>query len=273
MTSVWLNGRLLDSADARLDVAERGFLLGEAAFETISLKNGALRRWDRHLSRLGNGLAYLNQVKADLSGIPHAVAALSEALNLTEGVIRVTIGGGVGEGFEPNENPKPTVLVTLRPRPEPPQSVRLVTLDGVRRGGVPSDRFKLAGYADNLAARREARASGGDMAVLRGSDGQPACCDVANLFWIDRDGAVMTPGIETGALPGTTRAAILDAASNAGLTIHEASQNTTPLADAVAVAVTNAVMGVVPVSSLDDRWHDTDHPVLQRLIALERAAD
>jgi branched-chain amino acid aminotransferase len=274
VAEVWFNGELRSASEAGLDVHERGFLLGEAAFETMRWSAGAIRRWPRHRARLEAGLTYLGLPPPDLDAIEAAAVALADALDISEGVLRLTVGGGCeGQGVVRHPESAPTVLLTLRPRPEPPASVRLAVLDGVRRGGVPSDRFKLSGYADNIAARRQAAALGADMAVMLGPDGQtPACADTANLFWIDADGGVFTPSVKAGALPGTTRAALLDGAVQAGLSIEEAGQGQTRFQDAVAACVTNAVMGVVPVASIDGRPVDADHTVLQTLIALEQNA-
>jgi branched-subunit amino acid aminotransferase/4-amino-4-deoxychorismate lyase len=274
MAEVWLNGELRSAEAAGLNPNERGFLLGEAAFETMRWGEGAIRRWDRHRARLEGGLGFLSVPVPDLNGIEAAAAELAEALKVTDGVLRLTVGGGRdGVGLVRVSESPATVLLTLRPRPTPPAALRLTVLDGVRRGGLPSERFKLAGYADNIAARRLAAAQGADMAVMLGPDGHtPACADSANLFWVDAEDRVVTPPIEHGALPGTTRAALLEAAAKTGQGIEEASPERSSFQEAVAACVTNAVMGVVPVASVNDRPLATDHPMLQALIALERGA-
>lgn len=274
MAEIWLNGAICEADKAGLNVHERGFLLGEAAFETMRWSAGAIRRWPRHRARLEGGLDFLGLPRPDLDRIEHAAAALADALDIAEGVLRLTVaGGGEGQGVVRHPQGAPTVLLTLRPRPEPPASLHLAVLEGVRRGGLPSERFKLAGYADNIAARRLAAAQGADMAVMLGPDGgTPACADSANLFLMSAGGGVFTPPVSAGALPGTTRAAILAASQASGLLIEEAGKGRPSFQDAVAACVTNAVIGVVPVASIDGRPLDADHPALQRLIALERTA-
>jgi hypothetical protein len=64
----------------------------------------------------------------------------------------------------------------------------------------------------------------------------------------------------------------LECAAQAGLSIGEAGQGRPSFQGAVAACVTNAVMGVVPVASINGRPLDVDHPALQTLIALERTA-
>ncbi len=272
MARAWLNGQLIDAEALAIGIDERGFLLGEAAFETLRWRDGAIRRWPRHRSRLEMGLSYLGIPIPDLDEIPRAAEMLTAEAALGEAVLRLTVGGGRSPGFERSANEAATVLLTVRPRPKPPASIQLAILPGLRRAGVPSNQFKLGGYGDNTAARREARALGADMAVMCGAQGQPVCCDVANLFWVDGSGTIVTPPVSAGALPGTTRAALLEAAPGAGLEIVEASLDTARLDDALAACVTNAVMGAVPVASIDGRALDLTHPVLTALIELEKTA-
>ncbi len=273
MARVWFNGEICDASKARLGVDDRGFLLGEAAFETLRWSGGAIRRWDRHAARLKSGLEYLGLPAPNLESIEAAAEALAKAEGLTEGVLRLTVSGGRGTGFEPPADCTPSCLLTLTLRSQPPEAIRLAVVEQHPRSSTPGSRHKLSGYGENLAARREARRRGADMAVMPGPDGQaPVCCDVANLFWIGAEGQVVTPPVEAGALPGTTRAAVLEAAEAAGLGIVMAGATTSTFSGAVAACVTNAVMGCVPVASVDGRELDVSHPVLAQLIELEQSA-
>ena len=273
MAKVWLNGALVDEAEPALSVHERGFLLGEAAFETMRWCDGGIRRWPRHRERLLGGLSYLGVPMPDLDQIGSAAAELANVNQIGDGVLRLTVSGGASPGFERGDGVEATLALSLRPRPVPPEAVKLAVLSGMRRAALPSSTFKLAGYADNTAARREARALNADMAVMLGADSLPVCCDVANLFWITRGGEILTPSVERGALPGTARAALLDAAGAAGIAIDCAPGKAVGLDTAVAAFVTNAVMGAVPASAIDGRPLDVEHPVLKTLVALEATAD
>jgi branched-subunit amino acid aminotransferase/4-amino-4-deoxychorismate lyase len=274
MAEAWLNGRFLRADEPGLSLAERGFLLGEAAFETMRVVDGEIRRWPRHASRLQGGLGFLGLPAPNLDDIEDAASSLARRNAVTDGVGRLTVGGGPhGGGVVRDSRAETTVLLTLKPRPTPPASVSLALLDGARRGGLSSERFKLAGYAECLAARREARARGADMAVLCGPDGvSPACADSANLFWIDARDRVFTPALSTGALPGTTRAAVIEAAQAAGLGIKDAGLGREGLNAALAACVTNAVMGAVPVSAMDGRPLAVDHALVRRLQQFEQSA-
>ena len=274
MAEVWINGCFVPEETPALLPSERGFLLGEAAFETMRIVDGVIRRWSRHAARLQDGLEFLGLPSPQLADVEAAALSLADRSGVVDGVVRLTVGGGaLGGGVLRDSPAETTTLLTVKSRPEPPESVTLAVLDGARRGGLASERFKLAGYAENTAARRQARARGADMAVLRGRDGEsPACADSATLFWIDADQRLFTPSLSTGALPGTTRAALLDAARTHYLVIEEIEVGAQSLRGAVAVCVANAVMGVVPASRIDGRTLLSDHPVLLRLQDVEAGA-
>ncbi len=273
MSRVWLDGRVLEAGEAHIDPADRGFLLGDGAFETMRLEVGAIRRWDRHCARLASALKLLEIAPPDWAEIERAARRLAQDDGLEEAVVRLTVSRGPrGRGFAMSAGEPGTVLVSVSAHPGPLTPPSLVTIDAPRREPTSlSARFKSLGYADALHARRRALARGGDMAVMLSSAGAPACADCANLIWITGREA-FTPALSTGAMPGTTRAALLEAAADEGLRLREGVFDRAALNQAEAVAVTNAVIGAAPCAALDGRALNTDHPLLEALARLERHA-
>jgi branched-chain amino acid aminotransferase len=110
------------------------------------------------------------------------------------------------------------------------------------------------------------------MAVLgSGLDGAVVCADCANVFAV-LDGRIVTPPVSAGALPGTARAALLEASMQQGTPILERALSQADIARAEAVFVTNAVSGVVPASRVDGRALDPCHPLVLAATALEADA-
>src|SRR5690606_24725276 len=72
---IFLNGKLLDPAEARIDPADRGFLLGDGLFETLRAYRGRPFRLAAHLARLRAG--------AEVLGIPVPMtdAAIADAVS------------------------------------------------------------------------------------------------------------------------------------------------------------------------------------------------
>lgn len=269
MSTVWLDGAFVDAQEARIDPADRGFLLGDGAFETMRFARGAVRRWSAHAGRLAAALDTLGIAAPDWRALREACHALPGRNGLKEAVVRLTVSRGAhGRGFDAPQGGPGTVLVTASPLAPRPDGVRLATIDAPRREPTSlSTRFKPIGYGDALHARQLAKAKGADMALMLSSAGAPSCADCANLVWISGR-HFAAPGREAGALAGTTRAVMLELMreesllQNAGL----------PLGEAEAAFICNAVMGVVPVRAIDGRALTAEDETIARLKAAEETA-
>ncbi len=270
--NVWLDGEFLDASDAHVNVADRGFLLGDGLFETVRFEAGTLRRWTRHEARLRAGLEALG-IAASLPGdLPRLAADLAARNGLDRAVVRLTVTrGSGGRGLDGMSETKPCVLMTAGPLPErdPPA---LVLVNAPRRAPLMlAAHFKMIGYGDSIFARREARAKGADMAVMLSPGGHVACADSANLFWVTGR-TVFTPSLNTGALNGTTRAAILEACAGRDLHIEEDALRPESISSAEAILVTNALWGAVPAASLDGRPLKNDHALVRLIQEIEAQA-
>lgn len=205
---VWLNGALLDADAARIAPDDRGFTLADGLFETLQARGGAVLRLEAHLARLRRG--------ASLLGLPlprldygQILADTLAANGLADGVLRLTLSRGRGaRGVLPPAESTPTVLVTGAPLP-PLSSVRLVIARVTRRNEFsPLSGIKSLNYLDNILARQEAAGRGADDAVLLNTQGRIAETSMANVFVV-KDGALLTPPVGDGALPGVMRAELL----------------------------------------------------------------
>ncbi|MBI1263707.1 MAG: 2-keto-4-methylthiobutyrate aminotransferase [Alphaproteobacteria bacterium] len=274
MSEVWLNGRYVAADEARIGIADRGFLLGDGAFETIRAETGRLRRWPRHRARLAGALGVLQIAPPDWVAVESAARRLAREHG-EAAVVRITISRGEhGPGMTAPPGEPGTVLVTARAMAPAPRVLNAILVRDLRREPTSlATRFKLTQYADPLHARRQAASVGADMALMLSSSGHLSCADSASLFWIEAGGRVATPGADCAALNGTARGALMLACAEAGITLDEVKAGPDALQRAEAVFITNAVMGVVPVARVDDRSFDADHPMLARLSDMERAAE
>jgi branched-chain amino acid aminotransferase/4-amino-4-deoxychorismate lyase len=97
--------------------------------------------------------------------------------------------------------------------------------------------------------------AGADEALILNTDGHVACASAANLFWLAQ-GRLLTPALDCGVLAGVTRAQVLQRASQGGLETAEVMLGPDALDGAEAIFLTNSLMGVRPVWSLDGRRLD-----------------
>lgn len=213
---VWRNGRLTPAAEA-VSAWDRGFTLGDGAFETMRVEAGAPVFWAEHLARLSRGLAYLGIPSPDrLEGAKAGVFELARAADLqkSRGVARLTVTRGQGgRGLAAAPDAEPTAVVTLSRAPRDEDGpLQLIEFRDALRAAGPAAQFKfIAGYGPNIAAQRAAAAAGADDAVLFNSSGRVASISIGNIYAIAPSGAVTTPPPTEGALPGVARAALLAA--------------------------------------------------------------
>ncbi|ABC21932.1 aminotransferase class IV [Rhodospirillum rubrum] len=206
---IWLNDRLVPAAKARIDPADRGFLLGDGLFETIPARDGRPLRLAAHLARLGRGARILG-IPLPALDIAAALAATLAANDLSEGVLRLTLTRGPGpRGLLPPPAPKPTIMITATAFPPPTGPARLIVATRTRRNEAsPLSTIKYLAYGDAILARQEAAERGADDAILLNLGGRVAETTVATLF-IVQGGRLLTPPQTDGALPGILRAEML----------------------------------------------------------------
>jgi branched-chain amino acid aminotransferase len=241
---VWQDGLILAPEDAHVGLSDRGLLLGDGLFETVTVCRGRICDLEAHLARLAAGLAVLGFAQSvDIPKLRAGIAHYLTSEAASSAVLRITVTRGTGpRGLAPPETPCPTILMTLSPMPparETPLSLHIATVTR-RNEHSPLSRIKALPYLDNLLALSEARAQGADDALMLNTRGTIACASVANVFVI-RDKRLETPPVSDGALPGTMRALVLSMAKQAGLAPAEISLEVTGLAGADHVFLTNSI--------------------------------
>ncbi len=247
----WLNGEWRTGRDA-ISIDDRGFLLGDGVFETIFLRRGVPAFLDEHLQRLSDALRYLNINAAAPAAIEDIIRELTDRNGLaeTDACLRITVSRGAGgRGLATvSENAAPTVLMTVSPAaPLRREPMRLIISRYPRATAGASVRCKTPAYLDNILAREEAAAAGADDALMLNAAGRVACATAANVFAMFPDGAVATPPIEDGALPGVVRGVLLSRCGGSGVAMETRSIAADAL-NGVELALTNSLMGVARAS-------------------------
>ncbi|MFP6742452.1 MAG: aminotransferase class IV [Alphaproteobacteria bacterium] len=251
---IWLNGALAPIDEARIDPRDRGFLLGDGLFETLPAVSGRLFRLADHRARMARGAELLGLPappdQADLEDAALTVLA-ANGLAHDHAALRITYSRGPGpRGLLPPVDPSPTLLISVAPaRPTTAPATAAVTAQR-RNHLAPTSRIKCLGYLDNILARREADQAGADEGLMLNGVGDLACASAANLFMVE-GGALLTPAIDHGALPGITRAVVMALAAANGIEAVEAAVTPERLAAAAEAFLTNSLIGVRPLVAVD----------------------
>lgn len=232
---------------------DRGLLLGDGLFETLRAEAGHILDWYAHWDRLTRGCEALGLHAPEEA---EALARSREALRSVFapiGALRITwTAGSGGRGLDRPETPEGRLLVSAVAY-EPPKRPAVLITSGVRRNeGSPTSRLKSLAYLDNVLARREATDRGADEAVVLNTRGQVACATAANLFWFEDD-ILTTPALDCGVLDGVVRSRLIALAIQSGLAVREGHADPEVLIGATGLFLTNSLIGVRPVASLDGR--------------------
>ncbi|MEE8347081.1 MAG: aminotransferase class IV, partial [Dehalococcoidia bacterium] len=249
MRWIFVNGKLIERSAARVSAQDRGLLYGYGLFETMRSYDGRVFRLEEHYRRLCDGASRLAMaVPLSLGDVGEAVDAVLKRNDLADAYLRLTVTAG-----QPPDVAGPTedssVVLTAGPLTDyPPEMYRRgvsAVVSSVRRNETsPLARVKSLNYLDNLLAREDARRRGADEAILLNTRGKVAEGSAVNLFLVEGH-RLLTPGIESGALPGITRQAVLELAADAGMEAVESSEiETQMLHDASEAFLTNSVMEV-----------------------------
>jgi len=253
----FLNGQLLPEGEARVSIADRGFLYGDSVFETTRVQAGRALFLSEHLERLTQGMQLLGfAVQPTQPEMRAACEQLIRANALPSGVLRVAVTRGVGtRGANPAGTHSPTLLATLTPLADLAQRTergyRLVTTQWRKPpSSVLPNQAKTGNYLNSILAMQQAALLQADEAVLLDIDGNIAECSQSSLFFVHA-GVLRTAALSSGVLHSITRSFVLRVAAELAVHVEEGNIAPASVAQAQEVFISNSVIGIMPVAQLD----------------------
>ena len=256
---VWLDGRIVDGADARIPVTDHGLLYGDGIFEGIRIYARRVFRLGDHLRRFGAAARAIGlELPGGLDAMEKILLETARAYAADEAYLRLVATRGSGElGVDPTECHSPTVFciadeIQLYDAEKLARGIDLVTVS-VRRPAADAldPRIKSLNYLNSVLAKREARLRGADEALILNASGHVAEAAVANVFAV-RDGVLSTPPATDGALEGITRASVFEIARDLGVEACERTLGRFDLFASDECFLTGTGARIVAVATLDD---------------------
>jgi branched-chain amino acid aminotransferase len=255
-----VDGTLVDAADATVSVRDRGFLYGDAAFETMRAYGGECFEWDAHADRLDRTCEALSLDHGlDRETLAERIEETLDANELQDGSVKLSISRGVQPGKltpEPVEDPTVVVIVSELPRggrDGSPVWDDHATVQTVDRPRVPEATMpagvKTHNYLPGVLARLDLD-DGADEALTCDPDGPIAEGATSNLCCI-RDGTLCTPSADLALLPGVTRRVVLSLAEAAGIPVEEGRYTAADVSAADEAFLTNSTWELRPIDTLD----------------------
>ncbi|MEZ7173453.1 aminodeoxychorismate lyase [Sporosarcina sp. OR05] len=256
MQYCWMNGEYKRAEELLISPFDHGFLYGIGFFETFRTYDGHVFLFEEHMERLARALEeYRISMPYTTEEIRAAVQRLTALSADRDGYFRLNISAGTHEiGLAPSRYDSPNVILFRKELPQvergtPKKGVWLETLRNLPESSV---RHKSHNYMNNVKGRLELPSLKEQEGIFVTAEGYVAEGITSNVFWI-KDGMLFTPSIETGILPGITRAFVLVIAEEAGMRVHEGFFPKSVVEQADEVFISNAVQELVPLLQIGDK--------------------
>lgn len=262
---VCLNGHFIPAENATVTISDGAVLFGDTLFETFKARGRKILLQQEHLNRLEQA-AGLIDLPFERERISSALGHMAASLTAVHSRLRLTLSRGPFSGLDFPPSDQGYFLLTAVPTQEPTAAERA---DGAVCVSAPNKRvnalshlpqMKRGNYADCLYAINYAHQNGAREAlfidnhlVLEGA--------TTNIFAMI-DGRLITPPTGNIILDGIMRRQVLAASAELGLLSSESPLSLSDLWRADEVFLTNSLIDILPVSSLDNKplkqgktWH------------------
>ena len=274
---IYLNGKLVDKADAKISVFDHGLLYGDGVFEGIRSYNCLVFKLKEHLDRLFESahtlMLTIPMTKDELS---KAIIETLKANKLKDAYIRLVVTRGIGDlGLDPEKCSDPTIFIiadsiVLYPDEFYKNGLAILTVPTTRN--LPETLnpcVKSLNYLNNIMAKIEATNSGTIEALMLNKDGAVLECTGDNVFMI-KNGKLLTPPTHLGVLEGITRNTIIDLASKEGIPFEEKILTRHDLYNSDEMFLTGTAAEIIPVVKVDSREINGGKPgeITRRLMEL-----
>jgi para-aminobenzoate synthetase component I len=261
---VWQNGILRPLHGAGVPVTDQGLLYGYGFFETLRVDRGRAPLLADHLVR------FVRTWRALMPGPPPDLTweAIIDQVIAANGLqdrcaaVKILATRG-SRAWVPWDH---SLLVTVRPYTH---RLQAICADGLALGTYPDRRqtplseYKTLNYLYYLQAGQWAQASGYNEAVILNPDGSVSETNTANLLLID--GREVIRPSSAAVLPGVMAGVACRQLEAWGYRIRRRPVGPAELLTAGQVLATKALMGAVPVLSIDGHVRPSGDDLWQRL--------
>jgi branched-chain amino acid aminotransferase len=245
---VYLNGEFVPAREALVPALGEGVTLGMGLFETMRARKGRVFRLSAHIARLRSSAQALGigcALRED--ELAQIVAELARVNGLDDARARLTVlarGDQQSDVF--------CRATALRREEVEPAPVKCVILEAGTAPPASIAQHKTTNWLPYILAKRAAEEAGADEGLLVNARGEVTEATSRNLFVV-REGVLLTPPVECGLLAGITRGVVLEIARAERIPCAEIEITPDEARSADECFITSAVVGVLPVRSVDGR--------------------
>jgi branched-chain amino acid aminotransferase len=260
---VWMNGSLVDFADAKISVFTHALHYGSGVFEGIrcydTARGSEVFRLTEHMERLAwSAKIYRMEIPYSVPELCAATLETIKANGLKACYVRPLVYRGFGSlGVNPLPNPVDALIGVWSwgkylGAEALEEGVDVCISSWTRLGAntMPAMAKTTANYANSQLIKMEALANGYHEGIALDDIGRVSEGSGENLFLVWK-GVLYTPPFASSALPGITRASVVSLAKEMGLEVVEQMIPREMLYIVDEVFFTGTAAEITPVRSID----------------------
>jgi branched-subunit amino acid aminotransferase/4-amino-4-deoxychorismate lyase len=251
-----INGHIVPASRAKIPVSDSAFLYGEGFFETMKAEKGHVLFLTHHLKRLRktarffkfDGLPPDNEIEKSLH-------RLLKKNKLKEAYVRLNISREATPGEHLTK--KRDLHWVIWASSYKGYSTKLyqagapiTILKDLINDPVPLAQHKMTNYFTKLFGHKTAMKKKYHEGILLNRHGDLTEGTSSSLFMV-KSGALYTPSLSSGLLPGTRRDIIIDCAKKLKIKVIKKRLRPKDLFQAHEAFLTNSLKGIMPIHSVD----------------------
>jgi 4-amino-4-deoxychorismate lyase len=263
----WLNGSRVGDALA----FSRGLHYGDGLFRTLLKYDSQLIDLKLQIIKVSHDAQALGLEPPPAELLMEEAAAVSAKVRT--GVVKILLlRQSGGRGYKP-QSAQVDRLLQCHELPDFParhwrEGIAAIRC-GLRLGRQPAlAGIKHLNRLEQVLASRD-WPEGAVEGILCDERGAPICGTRSNLFWV-RDGSLHTPALDGCGVAGVMRDKVLACGTALGLKLRVESRPWSVLLEAEEAFVTNSLIGIWPLRSLEQRVWQAPGPLTTRLAAVLR---
>lgn len=258
---VFFNGKIIEEESAKIGINDLAYQFGYGLFETMQARDGKIFFFEDHFKRLKKGSDF---IKMNFPIAPEElkkwILDLLSANKSKSARIKIILSKKIEDG-----NEKFNLLILSSALEKEKESFSLISKNFLIQN--PLLRHKTTNRLEYFLLLREAQSEGFDDAICFNEKNEITECTRANVFLV-LENKIITPSLNFYILPGVTREKVIHLCKRENILIEEKSVHSLYLRKAKEVFITNAIIGVMPISKIklpDREYTFKDHQVANKI--------
>lgn len=251
---LWLDNKLVEATPTLLESLTPGVLKAKGVFETMRVSSAEVNFLPDHLRRMSRGLKVLGlHASISLPSVRKDMRQLLKMNGLKDARVRLMIwreGKTLHRAIVAQPLEKPTAAQYRK------GFSASLTNGHHRQTCVPVKSLDYGIFREGL---RKARAAGFDEALFVNHKGELVEGSRTNIFLV-KDNCLFTPPIKSGCLSGVMRQQVISAARRLKIHYSAKTLNAEDLFASDEAFVTNALLGIMPLTRLGQKKIGTGKP-------------